>query len=88
MTVPRGIHGPAVKEQKNYFAKQAERLHYETIAGRGGPIGSEAVESVCSGQQNRFKRRGRFWTQAGLKNLAALIQARHNSHWDELRLAE
>lgn len=88
LKVPRGIHGPVVKEQKNYFAKQAERLHYQEIAARGWPIGSGAVESACSGQQNRFKRRGQFWTRPGLGNLAALIQARHNGHWDELWLTE
>lgn len=88
LKVPRGNKGPVVREQKNYFARQAERLHYETIAERGWPIGSGAVESACSGQQNRFKRRGQFWTRAGLGNLAALIQARHNGHWDELWLTE
>ena len=88
LKVPRGSKGSTVKEQKNYFARQAERLHYETIAERGWPIGSGAVESACCGQQNRFKRRGQFWTRAGLGNLAALIQARHNGHWDELWLTE
>ena len=88
LKAPRGSKGPGVREQQNYFAKQAGRMHYETIAERGWPIGSGAVESACSGQQNRFKRRGQFWTRTGLGNLAALIQARHNGHWDELWLTE
>ena len=85
---PRGRNGETVREQKNYFASQAERMHYEEIASRGWPIGSGAVESACSGHQNRFKRRGQFWTHKGLGNLAALKQARENKHWDELWFSE
>jgi hypothetical protein len=88
LKVPRGQPGKTVREQKNYFAKHAQRMTYQAIAQRGWPIGSGAVESACSGQQNRFKRRGQFWTQAGLRNLAALKEARENNHWDELWLAE
>lgn len=85
---PRGQHAETVREQKNYFANQAERMNYEEIADRGWPIGSGAVESACSGHQNRFKRRGQFWTREGLGNLAALKQARENQHWDELWFAQ
>jgi hypothetical protein len=85
---PRGPRGEIVREQKNYFANQAPRMNYEEIAERGWPIGSGAVESACSGAQNRFKRRGQFWTHQGLKHLAALVSARENDHWDELWLSE
>ena len=88
LKVPRGKNTETVREQKNYFAHQAARLTYEAIAERGWPIGSGAVESACSGHQNRFKRRGQFWTREGLGNLAALKQARENQHWDELWFAE
>ena len=88
LKVPRGKKAKAVREQKNYFANQAERMNYDEIAKRGWPIGSGAVESACSGHQNRFKRRGQFWTPKGLGNLAALKQARENKHWDELWFAE
>ena len=87
LKAPRGARGKTVREQQNYFARQAGRMHYEELAQRGWPIGSGAVESACSGQQNRFKRRGQMWTQAGLRNLAALKQARENHHWDELWFA-
>ena len=60
----------------------------QTWGLRGWPIGSGAVESACSGHQNRFKRRGQFWTHKGLGNLAALEQARENKHGDELWFAE
>lgn len=85
---PRGERGKTVREQKNYFANQAERMNYEEIADRGWPIGSGAVESACSAEQNRLKRRGQFWTQKGLGNLAALISAKENNYWDELWFAE
>ncbi len=88
LKVPKGQNGETVQEQKNYFANQAERMNYDEIAKRGWPIGSGAVESACSGHQNRFKRRGQFWTQRGLGNLAALKQARENKHWDELWFSE
>ena len=87
LKVPRGKSAKTVREQKNYFANQADRLNYDEIAKRGWPLGSGAVESACSGHQNRFKRRGQFWTKRGLANLAALKQARENKHWDELWFA-
>jgi hypothetical protein len=85
---PTGQRGKAVREQQNYFAKQTQRMNYREMAKRGWPIGSGAVASACSGQQNRFKRRGQFWTQEDLGNLAALKGARENIHWDELWFAE
>jgi len=88
LKTPGGQRGKSVKEQKNYFANQAQRMNYQEIANRGWPIGSGAVESACSGHQNRFKRRGQFWTHQGLGNLAALMQARENQHWDALWFAE
>jgi hypothetical protein len=88
LKAPRGERGKTVREQKTYFANQSERMNYQEVADRGWPIGSGAVESACSGEQNRLKRRGQFWTQKGLGNLAALIGARENDHWDELWFAE
>jgi hypothetical protein len=88
LKAPRGQRGKIVREQKNYFANQAKRMNCEEIADRGWPIGSGAVESACSGQQNRFKPRGQFWTHEGLGNLAALKGGRENKHWDELWFAQ
>lgn len=83
----RGKAGKTIREQKNYFANQAQRIHYEEIAQRGWPIGSGAVESACGGKQDRFKRRGQFWTHSGVGHLEALLEARENKHWDELWFA-
>lgn len=83
----RGKVGKTIREQKNYFANQADRMNYEEIAQRGWPIGSGAVESACGGKQGRFKRRGQFWTKAGVGHLEALMEARENNHWDQLWFA-
>jgi hypothetical protein len=83
----RGEAGKTIKEQKNYFANQAQRMNYKEIAKRGWPIGSGSVESACAGKQDRFKRRGQFWTRRGVSHLEALIEARENNHWDELWFA-
>jgi len=88
LRVPRGERGKIVREQMNYFSNQSERMNYREIADRGWPIGSGAVESACSGEQNRLKRRGQFWTKEGLGNLSALRGARQNKHWYELWFAD
>lgn len=80
----RGEAGATLKKEQNYFAGQAERMHYKHFAQRGWPIGSGPVESSCRQKQCRFKRPGQFWTTRGLRHLAALDEARHNSHWNEL----
>jgi hypothetical protein len=80
----RGAGGEVIQREKNYFASHAQRMNYQSIARRGWPIGSGAVESACRQKQCRFKRPGQFWTQAGFSHLAALDQARRNHHWEQL----
>ena len=82
----RGEVGAAVQREQNYFASHAGRMDYETVARRGWPIGSGAVESACRQRQCRRKRPGQFWTRGGLRHLDALEEARDNGHWDELWL--
>jgi hypothetical protein len=80
----RGANGQVIERERHYFANHADRMNYQTIARRGWPIGSGAVESACRQKQCRFKRPGQFWTAKGLRNLCALDEARRNYHWDEL----
>ena len=82
----RGAVGQKLAREQHYFAGHAGRMNYRAVARRGWPIGSGAVESACRQKQNRFKRCGQFWTRRGLRNLAALDEARHNHHWEELWL--
>jgi len=81
---PRGERGKIVRREQNYFASQSGRLGYETVAARGWPIGSGAVESACRQRQCRYKRPGQFWTPSGLRHLCALEEARAHGHWDQL----
>ena len=80
----RGAAGKLMERERNYFASHASRMNYQSIARRGWPIGSGAVESACRQKQCRFKRAGQFWTQQGLRHLCALDEARRNNHWDQL----
>jgi hypothetical protein len=83
----RGEPGKVIRREQNYFSQHAQRMNYQTLAGKGWPIGSGAVESACRQRQCRRKRPGQFWTQAGLRHLGALEEARDNGHWDELWLS-
>jgi hypothetical protein len=80
----RGEAGEVIRREQGYFQNHSGRMNYQTIANRGWPIGSGAVESACRQKQCRFKRCGQFWTPEGLRNLCALDEARRNHHWDEL----
>jgi len=87
LEVPAGEAGKIIQREQNYFASHAGRMNYQGWARRGWPIGSGPVESACRQKQCRFKRPGQFWTKTGMRNLGALIEARHNGHWDELWLS-
>lgn len=82
----RGAAGQIVRREQNYFSSQVGRMAYETVADRGWPIGSGAVESACRQKQCRYKRPGQFWTAKGLRHLCALEEARTHGHWDQLWL--
>jgi len=84
----RSAAGKIVRREQNYFASQAGRMAYATVAARGWPIGSGAVESACRQAQCRYKRAGQFWTASGLRHLQALAEARAHGHWDQLWLVE
>jgi hypothetical protein len=87
LPVRRGAVGEVIRREQNYFASQAQRMNYQSVAARGWPIGSGAVESACRQKQCRLKRPGQFWTARGLRHLNALIEARDNGYWDQLWLA-
>ena len=82
----RGQRGKVIRREQNYFAEQAVRMNYQTLARRGWPIASGPVESACRTRQCRRKRVGQFWTQAGLRHLDALEEARDHGYWDQLWL--
>ena len=55
----------AVRRETAYFEKHEEHMDYPRNQKLGIPIGSGAMESQCSQNQNRFKRRGQFWSDDG-----------------------
>ena len=54
-----------VRREASYFKGHEEHMDYRTARAEGVPIGSGAMESQCSQNQNRFKRRGQFWSKDG-----------------------
>ena len=75
----------AIQEAKDYFESHRKHMNYPAATRAGLPIGSGSMESQCSQFQNRFKRRGQFWTKKGF---AAFLEVavRHqngelNSMW-------
>ena len=54
-----------VRRETAYFARHEEHMDYPRNQRLGIPIGSGAMESQCSQNQNRFKRRGQFWSDGG-----------------------
>ena len=54
-------------------------MHYEKNEKLGIPIGSGAMESQCSQNQNRFKRRGQFWSDEGF-SLALKTYVRYTNN--------
>ncbi|MGI6494732.1 MAG: hypothetical protein ACOX5G_13455 [Kiritimatiellia bacterium] len=58
----------AVQRETEYFMKHKDHMDYLRQRRLGRPIGSGAVESLCSQLQNRFKRCGQFWSAVGLES--------------------
>lgn len=54
-----------VRREASYFRDHEKHMDYRTARKEGVPIGSGAMESQCSQNQNRFKRRGQFWSKGG-----------------------
>lgn len=71
-----------VKTEVNYFKTHRDHLNYQAVDDQGAPIGSGAVESLCSQLQDRFKRTGQFWTRTGLRHLLAVEEAIRNRDFD------
>jgi len=61
----------AIKAAHNYFDSHKNHMDYPAAAKLGIPIGSGSMESQCSQFQDRFKRRGQFWSKKGF---AALLE--------------
>lgn len=80
---PSAVQG-VLERERDYFVRHREHLHYQQMEKRGCPVGSGAVESLCSQLQGRFKRCGQFWTEPGLTRLLSVDICLRNGDWDAL----
>jgi hypothetical protein len=76
---PTAAAAEVLRVERGYFATNAARMNYPSIADQGLPIGSGAVESSAKHVvQQRMKRPGQRWTCRGGAAMLAL-RARHAS---------
>jgi hypothetical protein len=68
----------AIKDAHAYFDSHKSHMDYPAAVRLGLPIGSGSMESQCSQFQNRFKRRGQFWSKSGFAPLLE-IAVRHQN---------
>jgi len=69
-----GRRAKAMRTERNYFARNAERMRYRTFEHRGLPIGSGAVESAVRRLVNlRLKSNATYWLK---QNAEAILHLR------------
>lgn len=77
---PEHLHAAEkIRSTAEYFLAHKDHIHYADFANQKVPIGSGAIESQCSQLQNRFKRRGQFWTHSGFAHLLAVTLRSQNN---------
>ena len=75
----------ALATERDYFARNADRMRYRDFQTRGLPIGSGAVESAVRQVVNqRLKSNGMFWLHAHAEHLLHLRAFLRAGRWDEL----
>jgi len=74
----------AIQEAKDYFNSHRNHMDYPAATRAGLPIGSGSMESQCSQFQNRFKRRGQFWTKKGFAALLEVAVRHQNGELNSL----
>jgi hypothetical protein len=66
-----------VRLARGYFRTNAARMPYPAFRAAGLPIGSGAVESAAKHLvQQRMKRAGMRWSEAGTRGMLALLAHR------------
>ena len=74
----------AIEREISYFTEHKDRMDYKNGNAIGQPVGSGAIESLCSQYQRRFKLPGRFWSFAGDEAFLALATLHRNDRWNQL----
>ena len=66
-----------LRQERGYFRTNADRMAYPAFRAAGLPIGSGAVESLAKHLvQQRMKRAGMRWSEAGGRGMLALLAHR------------
>ena len=81
-----------VLKEAEYFASNADRIHYPEFREKGLFVGSGVVEAGCKSViGSRLKRSGMFWTVRGANAIIALrccrINGRFEDYWEQDRVA-
>lgn len=81
-----------VRNQVDYFARNAKRMRYPAFRAQGLFVGSGVVEAGCKTViGNRLKRSGMFWTVRGANSIIALrcsrLSRRFEDYWESRSLA-
>jgi len=80
-----GRHAKALATERDYFARNADRMRYRDLEQRDLPIGSGAVESAVRQVVNqRVKSNGMFWLQDHAEHMLHLRAFLRAGRWDEL----
>ena len=74
----------AIQDAHDYFESHKTHMDYPAAARLGLPIGSGSMESQCSQFQDRFKRRGQFWSKSGFAALLEVALRHHNGEFASL----
>lgn len=76
-----------VRNEADYFQRNAERMRYPAFRAQGLFVGSGVVEAGCKEViGSRLKRSGMFWTVRGANAIIALrccrISGRFEDYWE------
>jgi len=80
-----GRNAQALATERDYFARNAERMRYHDMEQQGLPIGSGAVESAVRQVVNqRVKSNGMFWLEENAEHMLHLRAFARAGRWDQL----
>jgi len=80
-----GRRAKAMETERNYFARNRDRMRYRDFERRGLPIGSGAVESAVRRLVNlRLKSNATYWLEPNAEAVLHLRAVLKAGRWDEL----
>jgi len=74
----------AISSANTYFERHRNHMNYAALSKKGVPIGSGAMESQCGQFQDRFKRRGQFWTKKAFEAFIEVAVRHQNGEIESL----